>query len=127
MTDLKICGFHIIIGDSISKILNPRTNAVYINKVKDIYNDKKYIIHPDTGNRVMYVFPKEDASVDDMLCAYFQSVLLAIITCAINDHQLVRNLHQLHYCIHSSHISLTLSDLLQLTNEFSIATKILLH
>ncbi|OWR44763.1 hypothetical protein KGM_200897 [Danaus plexippus plexippus] len=88
LLDLKICGFHIIIGDSISKILNPRTNAVYINKVKDIYNDKKYIIHPDTGNRVMYVFPKEDASVDDMLCAYFQSVLLAIITCAINDHQL---------------------------------------
>ncbi|CAG9558351.1 unnamed protein product [Danaus chrysippus] len=88
LTDLKICGFHIKIGDSISKILNPRTNAVYLNKLKDIYNDKKYIIHTDTGNRVMYVFPKEDASVDDMLCAYFQSVLLAIITCAINDHQL---------------------------------------
>lgn len=89
--DLKLCGFKIKLGASIKKIAKYNTPAAHINKIKDIYGYRKYIIYPNENNREMYILLKEHITTDDILCAYFHAVLMSIIICAINNVNLVRN------------------------------------
>ncbi|CAH2103831.1 unnamed protein product [Euphydryas editha] len=88
LLDLKICGFKIILGRSMTQTLKHSMKEVHLKKIKEIYRDKKYILFPNTSNRNMYIFFKDGSETDDILCAYFHAVLLSIIICAINDCQL---------------------------------------
>lgn len=64
--------------------------ASRLGKLQEIYDERSYILCPMTGNRDMHVLIKERAVSDDVLCAYFHAVLLAVLTCAINDDVVVR-------------------------------------
>lgn len=88
LLDLKICGFKIKLGRSMTQTLKSSMKASHLKEIKEIYYDKNYILWPNTGERNMYIFLKESLMTDDILCAYFHAVLLSIITCAINDCEL---------------------------------------
>lgn len=76
-------------GGSIFKVFKGRLPLEYITRLRETYKEKKYILVPRIENRTMHVLLKSEATVDDILCAYFHAVLLAVITCAINDEPLV--------------------------------------
>ncbi|XP_041986492.1 RUS family member 1 [Aricia agestis] len=94
LLDLKICGFQIHLGQSMKQLIKdvPKTSGLKL--IKEIYSDRNYIVYPSMNQRLMCVYIKEGATVDDILCSYFHAVLLSIITCTINDHELfvLRNL-----------------------------------
>lgn len=73
-----------------TQTLKSSMKASHLKEIKEIYYDKNYILWPNTRERNMYIFLKESLMTDDILCAYFHAVLLSIITCAINDCELVR-------------------------------------
>ncbi|KAI8430927.1 hypothetical protein MSG28_001044 [Choristoneura fumiferana] len=85
LLDLKIAGFQITLGASIRNIIKENPQAMHLRNIKDVYNERNYILLPDLSMRKMLVLIKEMATTDDILCAYFHAVLLSIVTCAIND------------------------------------------
>ncbi|KAI8430926.1 hypothetical protein MSG28_001044 [Choristoneura fumiferana] len=85
VADLKIAGFQITLGASIRNIIKENPQAMHLRNIKDVYNERNYILLPDLSMRKMLVLIKEMATTDDILCAYFHAVLLSIVTCAIND------------------------------------------
>ncbi|KAL0902385.1 hypothetical protein ABMA27_000269 [Loxostege sticticalis] len=85
LLDLKLCGFQIKLGCSIKKHLNEHPKASNIISIQKIYNKRLYVIIPCINKRKMYVLIKDNATTEDILCAYFHAVLLSIIVCAIND------------------------------------------
>ncbi|XP_050360484.1 RUS family member 1-like isoform X1 [Nymphalis io] len=88
LLDLKICGFQIKLGGSMAQIIKESPKASHLKEIKNIYNERKYILYPNTNYRIMYIFIKDKSSTDDILCAYFHAVLLSITTCAINNYKL---------------------------------------
>ncbi|XP_075991115.1 uncharacterized protein LOC142986482 [Anticarsia gemmatalis] len=87
LLDLKLCGFKILIGHSMKRVLKNQ-KAIYVKGVQEVYECRDYILFPDVSNRVLYVVLRDSVIVTDILCAYFHAVLLAIVTCAINDFSL---------------------------------------
>ncbi|XP_063837664.1 RUS family member 1 isoform X2 [Ostrinia nubilalis] len=85
LLDLKLCGFQIRVGCSIKKFISQRPKASYMMSIKEVYSERMYVLVPCINKRKMYVLIKDDATTDDILCAYFHAVLLSIIVCAIND------------------------------------------
>ncbi|XP_053624687.1 RUS family member 1 [Plodia interpunctella] len=85
LLDLKLCGFQIKMGRSIKKLMSKVNKTSFLIRLIEVYKDRNYILVPNISNRKMFVLVRENASTEDILCAYFHAVLLAIITCAIND------------------------------------------
>ncbi|KAM3968700.1 RUS family member 1 [Aphomia sociella] len=88
LLDLKVSGFQIKLGYSIKKIINKHPKAEQLRRIIDVYNNRKYLLLPNIGERKMYVLIKDDSTTDDILCSYFHAVLLSVIVCAINDYPL---------------------------------------
>ncbi|KAJ8737564.1 hypothetical protein PYW08_000159 [Mythimna loreyi] len=86
--DQNLCGFHIKIGDSMKNLVKKNPKAVFINKVKEVYSANEYIIYPCLRTRTIYVFLRNTATSDDILCAYFHSILFGVVICAINKYDL---------------------------------------
>ncbi|CAG5007204.1 unnamed protein product [Parnassius apollo] len=85
LLDLKLCGFQIKLGYSLKQLVKDKPAACYLKKIKEIYEERNYVLSPSIRDRIMYILVKESASTDDILCAYFHAVLLSVLTCAIND------------------------------------------
>ncbi|KOB75959.1 UPF0420 protein C16orf58, partial [Operophtera brumata] len=83
--DHRICGFSIELGQSLSKVFKKNPQAAHLKKLSKIYEYRNYILVPNIQSKYMHVLIKEEANVQDVLCAYLHATLLAIITCAIND------------------------------------------
>lgn len=90
LADLKIAGFQIKLGASIRDIIRESPRAMHFKNIKDVYNERNYVLVPDLSKRKMLVLIKDMATTDDILCAYFHAVLLSIVICAINDEYSVR-------------------------------------
>ncbi|KAJ8737249.1 hypothetical protein PYW07_000520 [Mythimna separata] len=86
--DRNLCGFQITIGDSMKSLVKKNPKAVSLNRIKEVYNAKDYMIYPCLKTRTIYIFLRHSATSEDILCAYFQSVLLGVIICAINKYDL---------------------------------------
>nr|XP_034839657.1 RUS1 family protein C16orf58 homolog [Maniola hyperantus] len=89
LLDLKMCGFQIKLGKSLTHIVQYSPKASYLKNMKGIYSENQYIIIPNVNKRIMYVFIKEYATVNDILQAYFHAVLLATVTLTITGHFIV--------------------------------------
>ena len=76
-------------GKSVKKIVDMNPKAAYLNNMKGIYCTTDYIIFPSLETKEIYVFLRESAKSESVLCAYFHSILLAIIIYAINEVPLV--------------------------------------
>lgn len=84
--DLKLCGFQIKMGVSIKDLIKKKyPKASHLKNIKDVYENRNYIIIPNVQDRKMYVLLNEKAMNDDILRAYFHAVLLSVIICVIND------------------------------------------
>lgn len=83
------------LGYSIKNLIKLNPTAAHLTNIKDIYEERSYLLYPNIRERDMYVLIKNKASNDDLFCAYFHAILLAIITCALNDEDLVRSILQL--------------------------------
>ncbi|XP_045784686.1 RUS family member 1 isoform X2 [Maniola jurtina] len=77
LLDLKICGFQMKLGQSLQHIVQYSPEASYLKTIKKIYSETQYIIIPNMKKRIMHVFIKENATVNNILRAYFHAVLLA--------------------------------------------------
>ncbi|XP_068633591.1 RUS family member 1 [Battus philenor] len=82
---LKLCGFKIIIGPPLKNIMKDKPKAFHFKNLSDIYYECNYILHHSIKDRKLYVLLKEKADSEDILCAYFHAVILAVAICAIND------------------------------------------
>ncbi|KAG6461327.1 hypothetical protein O3G_MSEX012557 [Manduca sexta] len=88
MLDEKLCGFTIKLGQSIKDVAKDSPNAIHMKRVKEIYEDRSYMLLPDVQQKVMFVLLRENVTSADILCAYFHAVLLSITICAINGEPL---------------------------------------
>ncbi|XP_048488595.1 RUS family member 1 [Plutella xylostella] len=87
MLDLKLCGFQIKLGHSFNSVLK-HYNASELQSILDVYEKRQYMVVPAVGSRRMFVFVTSQAKATDVLCGYLHAVMLAAVTCAINDVQL---------------------------------------
>ncbi|KAF9799145.1 hypothetical protein SFRURICE_006405 [Spodoptera frugiperda] len=83
--DRQLCGFQIKIGHSMKKLVDKNPKAYFMINVKGVYKHNDYILVHCLETRKIYIYPRDSASSDSILCAYFHAVLYGIVICAIND------------------------------------------
>lgn len=66
-----------------------KPKAEYMKNLKEVYSYNDYILVPCIRTRKMYVFLRGSVTSESILCAYFHSILYGIITCALNEYDLV--------------------------------------
>lgn len=57
--------------------------------IKKVYKNKNYILYPDTEEKIMYLYIKENITSEELLCGYFHAVELAFVISARNNQVLV--------------------------------------
>ncbi|XP_050560375.1 RUS family member 1 [Spodoptera frugiperda] len=83
--DRQLCGFQIKIGHSMKKLVDKNPKAYFMINVKGVYKHNDYILVHCLETRKIYIYPRDSATSDSILCAYFHAVLYGIVICAIND------------------------------------------
>ncbi|CAH1647548.1 unnamed protein product [Spodoptera littoralis] len=81
----QLCGFQIKIGHSMKKLVSNNPKAYFMINVKGVYKYNEYILVHCLVTRKIYIYPRDSATSDSILCAYFHAVLYGIVICAIND------------------------------------------
>lgn len=72
---------------SLPNIINAKDMRRYV----DLFEHKMYLILPDVQNHVIYVVFRKGETPEDVLEAYFHSVILGIALCHYNNISLVIN------------------------------------
>lgn len=83
-TAKELCGFDIKLGCSLQQILK-HLSVSELSCIIDKYRNRNYLIVPDIQNRVMYIALKTDVTTMDILAAYFNAALLAIVIANYNN------------------------------------------
>lgn len=93
----ELCGFDIKLGCSLKTILKS-FSASELAAIIDKYKNRRYLIVPDIKNRLLYIPLKMDVTTMDILTAYLNATLLAIVICNYNSFPLQifskRHLHK---------------------------------
>ncbi|XP_060527963.1 RUS family member 1 [Cylas formicarius] len=93
----RICGFEIILGESISKPLKLYTVAE-LKQILSVYEQEKYLLLVHSEKRKIYVSFEHGENARDVIAAYFHAVLLAIATSIYNSTSLdIYSKRQLHH------------------------------
>ncbi|GLH11206.1 Uncharacterized protein GBIM_16033 [Gryllus bimaculatus] len=79
LTDLDLCGHHVILGTSLKKILSSGViSAEDLNLLANLYRKRKYMLVADTKNKKIYVALQHKVQPVEIIEAYFHAVLLGI-------------------------------------------------
>ncbi|KAH9630311.1 hypothetical protein HF086_004444 [Spodoptera exigua] len=81
----QLCGFQIKIGQSMKRLVNKNPKAYFMINVRGVYKYNEYILVHCLETRTIYIYLRETATSDSILCAYFHAMLYGIVICALND------------------------------------------
>ncbi|KAF9413184.1 hypothetical protein HW555_008538, partial [Spodoptera exigua] len=81
----QLCGFQIKIGQSMKRLVNKNPKAYFMINVRGVYKYNEYILVHCLETRTIYIYLRETAKSDSILCAYFHAMLYGIVICALND------------------------------------------
>lgn len=83
-----MCGFDIVLGESVKSIIKTYTPAD-VKLLLKVYEDKKYMLFVSGKERKVYVSLEKGSISSDFIAAYFHAVCLAIATSVYNSFELV--------------------------------------
>lgn len=83
MLNKKVCGFQILIGKSISAAHHKCNDLRNWMIIKKVYKNKNYILYPDTEEKIVYLYIKDNITSEELLCGYFHAVLLGFVITAM--------------------------------------------
>lgn len=84
----KFCGFKIVLGCSLKKVLSG-FNPDELKGLINVYRNRKYLLLANIKSRCIYVAFEKGESASDVISAYYNAVLLGIATCIYNKINLV--------------------------------------
>ncbi|PZC79670.1 RUS family member 1 [Helicoverpa armigera] len=80
-----LCGFRIKIGCSMKELAKRNPKADHMRSLQEVYENTNYIIVPCLYTNDIYIFLRDSARTDSILCSYFHAILFGIVICAINE------------------------------------------
>lgn len=83
-----MCGFDIVLGESIQKSLSDY-GAADIKLLQAVYKDKKYMLLVNGSKKKIYVCLEKGETAADVVAGYFHAVCLGIATSIYNCLELV--------------------------------------
>uniref|UniRef100_A0AAR5PPF6 DUF647 domain-containing protein n=1 Tax=Dendroctonus ponderosae TaxID=77166 RepID=A0AAR5PPF6_DENPD len=93
----RMCGFDIVLGESIKKSLNDYA-AADIKLLQSVYKDKKYMLLVNGTKKKIYVCLEKGETAADVIAGYFHAVCLGIATSIYNSLDLdIYARRQLHH------------------------------
>lgn len=84
----NVCGYDIKLGTSLEKLSNVISTSD-LKQYIELYKNKNYLLIPNIKTRTIYVAIKKGEKSEDLLTAYFHSVMLGIALCYYNSAHLV--------------------------------------